>query len=1057
MSREPALTFEGALRILGRKEHKWLDRLNVLLGGAILTAGALTPGIAPAAVLGWIEPKNDAVKLLRKALDALPDRLRGTAGLERRELIIAAHSTIVVAAYFETVQELLGDATYRSFELTDEEKRLLVAKTTQKLYLSDIPAPSAASGVYETLDWLPRWYADLTVHVERFLHGLSRGEGVTLGNLPLHTVARYESHFLKLAATVPEFRVWAELTEHAATRSKLDAAQGETRDLFTGQAEALARVESILTRMNPAAASLATADKCAAVAAANRAALDEMIIPEAAARDYGRHLVFPKVRQIFVNPRYRFGLAAESVCLTSDSWWRDQPIEDNLDLRLIAHITSAQSASLPLLVLGHPGAGKSMLTRVLAARLPQSAYTVVRVPLRHVGAHSPVFRQIQDALDRITNSRVEWSELVDQSVDKVRIVILDGLDELLHQAQSGLYGYLREVQEFQRNELNQGRPVVVIVTSRTMVADRVDVPELTPVIKLEEFDDGQIDRWLDAWNEANAPGISAGTTRALEREIAREQRDLTAQPLLLMMMAIYVADPKVPVIDEKISTADLYERLLTHFAEREAAKSPTALPQEEIRRNVEYQLRHLSIAALGMFNRGRQDISAEELGTDLTALEKVTGNAADAGHEVLGKFFFIYVAEARFQKPDAPDRRYEFLHATFGEYLVARLVVDELAEVARAAFSSRHGMREPEDDLLFALLSSEALSTRLPTLTFAEARCAQLDEDREQIVKMLNTLLAGHRDRHGSDKYKDYRPKPVDRVRELAAYTANLVLLRHAFDPQWQVPLRELFPDAADPERPWRAMLSLWRAGLNDEAWNGLIDVLRYDDGHLRLTENSSPTPARVNAYFAARLGGDRHLVDALRYGYAFTDNWLFGALNDGWMEANGPWLAASLANRHLGVNMLVNEPPEDADINDVASFRAELAMLLKTRATHMSIGQVKEITTLLVDDDQPDSVALACAVMAYPDLLAQVPGLDDPELFATPQAELLLRAFLPPRVAEPEPLERLRRDVRRRSSLDQIPGSVLAAVREIVFAYRWPDLLPDLEFPSLADDDQDP
>jgi hypothetical protein len=47
--REPNLTFEGALRILGRHESRLIGKLDSVPGGVILTAGA---GVAAAA---WAE------------------------------------------------------------------------------------------------------------------------------------------------------------------------------------------------------------------------------------------------------------------------------------------------------------------------------------------------------------------------------------------------------------------------------------------------------------------------------------------------------------------------------------------------------------------------------------------------------------------------------------------------------------------------------------------------------------------------------------------------------------------------------------------------------------------------------------------------------------------------------------------------------------------------------------------------------------------------------------------------------------------------------------------
>jgi hypothetical protein len=115
MRKDPALTYQGALQILGHRDQRWLKRIDLLLGGAILAAGAaslinpIASVAAFAAIWGWIDQKNEAIRLVQEALDGLPARLRVTAGLERRQLVIAAHSTLVVAAYVEVLREELGD------------------------------------------------------------------------------------------------------------------------------------------------------------------------------------------------------------------------------------------------------------------------------------------------------------------------------------------------------------------------------------------------------------------------------------------------------------------------------------------------------------------------------------------------------------------------------------------------------------------------------------------------------------------------------------------------------------------------------------------------------------------------------------------------------------------------------------------------------------------------------------------------------------------------------------------------------------------------------------
>ena len=415
----------------------------------------------------------------------------------------------------------------------------------------------------------------------------------------------------------------------------------------------------------------------------------------------------------------------------------------------------------------------------------------------------PILDQVQQALDLSTHRRVDWWRLVEQSRDTVRVVLLDGLDELLQATSNDRSGYLQDVMEFQRLEAEQNRPVVVVVTSRTVVADRVDIPVGTTVVKLDYFDETDIEEWLDSWREVNASLIASGAVRELTIAAALQRFDLARQPLLLLMLALYSAEPTFPPLDTDLSTANLYQRLLDNFARREVAKKANhKLSGDEMDRQVRDQLGRLSVAALAMFSRGRQDITEVELRVDLAALDEnlpTQTDPAQLGQRLLGEFFFVHAAEARplsepvqsdspaagtVRRRDQTRRCYEFLHATFGEYLVASRVVDELVDVAETALTGRRGPREPEDDLLFALLSHQPLAVRRSTLTFAKELFANLaDAERSHALAVLEILIQSYRRRYGSDRYAAYRPTPLDRVRQLATYSANLVTLRSALEP----------------------------------------------------------------------------------------------------------------------------------------------------------------------------------------------------------------------------------------------------------------------------------
>ncbi len=144
------------------------------------------------------------------------------------------------------------------------------------------------------------------------------------------------------------------------------------------------------------------------------------------------------------------------------------------------------------------------------------------------------------------------------------------------------------------------------------------------VVHLEPFREAQIKRWLDIWNAGNAAIFGNRELQPLPVEAVMVHRHLAEQPLLLLMLALYDCDSNGLQRDgQDLSTPDLYERLLTRFALREVGKGRPALTPDQTEQAVEEELRRLSIAALAMFNRGRQWVTQAELDTDLSALNPV--------------------------------------------------------------------------------------------------------------------------------------------------------------------------------------------------------------------------------------------------------------------------------------------------------------------------------------------------------------------------------------------------------------------------------------------------
>jgi hypothetical protein len=208
-----------------------------------------------------------------------------------------------------------------------------------------------------------------------------------------------------------------------------------------------------------------------------------------------------------------------------EPWW-DTPSRDDLADFLAFYLTTPQSADAPLLLLGQPGAGKSSLTRILAARLPAADFLVVRVALREVLAEAEIQDQIEQALRTTIGETVEWAALAESADGAMPLVLLDGFDELLQATGVHQSDYLRRVAAFQERKAVLGRPVAVIVTSRIAVADRAVLPPGSLAVRLESFDEPRIERWLATWNAANTGRL---TVEAL-RPLSTSRRGTVAAP-----------------------------------------------------------------------------------------------------------------------------------------------------------------------------------------------------------------------------------------------------------------------------------------------------------------------------------------------------------------------------------------------------------------------------------------------------------------------------------------------------------------------------------------------
>ena len=212
----------------------------------------------------------------------------------------------------------------------------------------------------------------------------------------------------------PEVAFWVNLVDHRATRQRLER-------LGTG----LGEIERVLAEL---VAQRRPDDRRRTLAMVYRAALDRPVLDSG---DAAAEVRIPPLRDGYVDPDFKVAEVTRSDRLAEECWWARRPVRSDLTRFLLGHLTAPAAAAAPLLVLGQPGSGKSVLTNVLAARLPAADFLVVRVPLRDAPADADVQTQIEYGVRAASGETVSWPQLARTADGALPVVLLDGYDELL--------------------------------------------------------------------------------------------------------------------------------------------------------------------------------------------------------------------------------------------------------------------------------------------------------------------------------------------------------------------------------------------------------------------------------------------------------------------------------------------------------------------------------------------------------------------------------------------------------------------------------------------------
>jgi hypothetical protein len=894
------ITLDEIKRLLqkGKTEGALLKDMDAMMG-LIAFVAPLAVGLPPGTAHVIVEVLGDREALV-KAGERLVERFAGIGGeseVDKYRAIEAAHLLISYSAFFDTVEKAIP-GFWKELALDGSVQRYLSDRANAKPDTPraapappDIPDPLTNFDTH--LAELKTFYNSLTQVIAGYLDVLKLANvnaaakaieyAALKTSLVEQSVERYQAQYVELAKHFPEFHIYANF------HFQMDV---DNRFRALSEAAALSRKQVDIGFHQLADAIAETGRRPAADTVAD---LRERYAANGRKRIYAEEipgLAFPRRCDIFLPQAYRAVRYRAGMHLGSEAMWKAADVQEDLGPFLERCLESPHTVDRPILILGQPGSGKSMLTHMIGSVLG-GRFDTVRIELRAVQADARIYSQISEFVSQETQGRrVTWPDLRDQFTAPP-VVILDGLDELLQATGKVFAAYLEDCATFQSESLDGGRPVRTIVTSRIGLIGRAHIPEGTVVIRLEPFDVERRNEWARIWNEHNASFFddpANGTSPFDPTPLRGDIRDLAAQPLLLLMLAIYDADKNRLANQADLNRTALYHSLVRSFVEREQRRLPdfANLPSDEQDPRVDLEMRRLGIAGLTMFNRRKREITGKDIDEALTIFDLTYPVAKDGqglgqAERLFDRFFFVTKSETAVAA--AGDTTYEFLHATFAEFLaaftIARRLIDSCrTALAQTAHERQIYVRKPDalpsmwfECLMHAPIFSEPVVLSMLHEWMPQEAGADYDlfltQLEEFVVGQAKMLLEGSR---FPDPFKTLPAQG-----HAAIYSANLVTIAATLKGElvFDESRFRTYPDEA---RPWDRMTHLWRGWFSMRVLANLGAALttRRDGDRVSIRakkqiEDASSIEAGIERLYTAASGLGDHVLLGLS-GYFLAD-----------------------------------------------------------------------------------------------------------------------------------------------------------------------------------------
>lgn len=712
-----------------------LDAFESLSDAAIIFSPIIFgPQFLP--MLELLDVKDRLFSLGHKVYDFIVQKVE-LDYLDRTEQIRAAYALICYTAYFDALQDAFPNSVRNKLKLKIEKKKELfeesieTAETLQlphtihdihcKVFYADHVTSFSEIKEYLTEIYkrncnnLIKMIREASIFDEEKKKDNQEFEELkeTLEKLPQKAIEVYEAQYIHLADQFNDFALFAQLQNfegiHYAiekNRTALELVIDTTKRIDVGFSNLSNIINSIATNYN----AIQVQDIVDDLRKKYIALIHEPIIDDKEIKSDNEvmSLKFPKIVDAFIPQSYKcLSYQRKDIKLEDVSVWNQIPVQHDLDKFFIRYLYSPDSIDYPMVILGQPGSGKSLLTKVLSAQLMSKSYTVIRIPLREVNAEDGIDVLVEDQIKKITNRSLPqgYGGFASQFKEKPLIIILDGYDELLQAKGDVFSGYLEKVRTFQQDQKAMERSVRIIITSRITLIDKARIPTNSTILRLLEFNSHQRQKWIDIWNSINtdyfaSKKINAFSLPSKEKGSKNSIIELAEQPLLLLMLALYDSEANELAKTNNIKRTELYDNLLRRFVRRERRRYVSGFEDktpEEQEGIIDKEMNRLGVVAIGMYNRQEVVIRSRQLEEDLDIFKAHREDGSPKAHtlkeseSVLGGFFFIHKSTAQDvdAHSDKSESAYEFLHNTFGEFLAADFILRNTINEVKDIFVDR--------------------------------------------------------------------------------------------------------------------------------------------------------------------------------------------------------------------------------------------------------------------------------------------------------------------------------------------------------------------------------